>query len=160
MADESGPQDLIGYEAMQEEALRGVVRSALKYAATNGLPGDHHFYITFKTKAPGVSGPTDVMARYPEEMTVVLRGVQYRDLAPGETYFQVTLAFGGQPKSLSIPYAAITQFADPAAHYQLMFTVAEPEAPPAPAAPTPVPGTPSGSADAPKVVSLDQFRKK
>ena len=84
------------------------MRAALKRAAADGLPGEHHFFITFKTAAPGVSGPPELLARYPDEMMVVLQH-QFWDLAPGETFFSVTLKFGGQPKTLSVPYAAITR---------------------------------------------------
>jgi len=166
MVKDSGPQDLMGYEALQQEALRGVVRAALKRAAAKGLPGDHHFRITFKTGAPGVSCPPELLRQYPGEMTIVLQN-QFWDLAPGETFFSVTLKFGGQPKSLSIPYAAITQFWDPTADYGLAFTV--PDAPPAtPALPTPAlptrpaaaPAPAAKDGDEPKIVSLDQFRKK
>ena len=135
-------------------------------AAPDGLPGAHHFYITFKTDAPGVSGPEDLLAKYPEEMTIVLQH-QYWDLAPGETFFAVTLKFGGQPKRLSIPYAAVTQFFDPHAQFMLQFSAPPPEGPSEQAEPaaeaeaaadseTP----PAAEGDEPKVVSLDQFRKK
>src|SRR3954466_5527353 len=114
------------YEAMAQDALRGVVKTALKRAAApEGLPGSHHFYITFKTDAAGVSGPNDLLSKYPDEMTIVLQH-QYWDLAPGETFFSVTLQFGGQPKRLSIPYAAVTRFYDPSVQFLLQF-----EAPPA-----------------------------
>jgi hypothetical protein len=147
--------------------LRGVVRSALKRAASpEGLPGAHHFYITFKTDAPGVSAPPDLLAKYPEEMTIVLQH-QYRDLAPGETFFTVTLKFGGQPKRLSVPYAAVARFYDPSVQFLLTFEPgpeaagdAEPEAPPPAVAPKPQPPAAAVDADEPKVVSLDQFRKK
>jgi hypothetical protein len=159
MGNDGRPTELMGYEAMQQEALRGVVRAALKRAATHGLPGDHHFFITFRTRAPGVSGPTDLLGKYPDEMMIVLQH-QFWDLAPGETFFSVTLQFNRQPKPLSIPYAAITQFWDPVAEYRLQFNVpevpAEPEALPAPEVVTPQ----AESAPAPKIVSLDQFRKK
>jgi hypothetical protein len=150
------PHDQIGYDALQQEALRGVVRAALKLAAGKGLPGEHHFFITFKTTAPGVTLPKELLAHYPDEMRIALQH-QYWDLAPGETFFSVTLKFGGQPKSLSIPYAAITHFWDPSVDYQLRFTA--PESAPAPiVAPAAEPGeTP---ADGPNIVSLDQFRKK
>src|SRR5277367_256432 len=115
------PNDKIDYEALQQEALRGVVRAALKIASSKGLPGGHHFYITFKTAAPGVTLPRELLARYPDDMTIVLQN-EYWDLAPGETFFSVTLKFGGQPKSLSIPYAAITHFWDQGVDYQLHFT--------------------------------------
>ena len=153
--------DLIGYDALQQEALRGVVRSALKLAAAKGLPGEHALYISFKTGAPGVTGPKDLLGQYPDEMMIVLQH-QFWDLAPGETFFSVTLRFGGQPKLLSIPYAAISQFWDPSVDYRLRFNVAEAEAPVALPAPQPKTFPPAEAADgeAPKIVSLDQFRKK
>src|SRR3954467_2080596 len=124
MADET-PQDLMRYDAMAQDALRGVVKAALKRAAApGGLPGAHHFYITFKTEAPGVSGPPDILGKYPDEMTIVLQH-QYWDLSPGETFFSVTLKFGGDPKKLTIPYAAVTRFYDPSVQFLLQF-----EAPP------------------------------
>src|SRR5580698_9723173 len=124
MAKDGKPRDEIGYDDLQQEALRGVVRAALKRAAAKGLPGDHHFFITFKTGAPGVSGPPDLLGQYPDEMMIVLQH-QYWDLAPGETSFAVTLRFGGQPKPLSIPYAALTQFWDPSVDYRLRFNVVD-----------------------------------
>lgn len=158
MGKDAGHRDLMGYDALQQEALRGVVRAALKRAAAKGLPGDHYFRITFKTGAPGVSCPPELRSQYPDEMTIVLQH-RFWDLAPGETFFSVTLTFGGQPKSLSIPYAAITQFWDPTADYSLVFTVAEapPAAPLLPAGPAAAPAPVKGE---PKIVSLDQFRKK
>src|SRR5580698_10898847 len=102
MSQDDQPQDLMHYEAMAQDALRGVVRSALKRAASPaGLPGAHHFYIAFKTDAPGVSAPPDLLGKYPDEMTIVLQH-QYRDLDPAETFFAVTLKFGGQPKKLRV----------------------------------------------------------
>jgi len=149
------------YEAMAQDALRGVVKTALKRAAApEGLPGAHHFYITFKTEAPGVSGPADLLGKYPDEMTIVLQH-QYWDLAPGETFFSVTLQFGGQPKRLSVPYAAVTRFYDPSVQFLLQFEApagegaAEPQAEAAAADPE----TPAPDGEA-KIVSLDQFRKK
>ena len=161
MAKDGKPRDLIGYDALQQEALRGVVRAALKLAASKGLPGDHHFFITFKTGAAGVTGPKELLGQYPDEMMIVLQH-QYWDLAPGETFFSVTLKFGGQPRSLSVPYAAITQFWDPSVDFRLRFSPAEAPAPiraaPPPALAPPPEEKPAG--DAPKIVSLDQFRKK
>jgi hypothetical protein len=168
MAKDDKPKDLMRYDALQQEAHRGVVKAALKRAATpQGLPGDHHFYISFRTDAPGVSGPTDLLAKYPKEMTIVLQN-QYWDLAPGETFFSVTLKFGGQPKNLSVPYAAVTRFYDPSVQYLLEFKAPEEFEAPATIAPVPAPKPEKSSAkvsaksdgDAPKVVSLDQFRKK
>lgn len=162
MAQDPSVQDLMNYEALAQDALRGVARAALKRAAMpEGLPGDHHLYITFRTKAAGVSGPADLLSKYPDEMTIVLQH-QYWDLAPGETFFSITLQFGGQPKRLSVPYAAITRFYDPSVQFLLQFE-APPDAPaeamgqPAPdAKPEPPPATPGAAT----VVSLDQFRKK
>ncbi|MGA0599886.1 SspB family protein [Caulobacter sp. KR2-114] len=170
MAKDDKLKDLMRYDALQQEALRGVVKAALKRAASpEGLPGDHHFYISFRTDAPGVSGPKDLLAKYTDEMTIVLQN-QFWDLAPGETFFSVTLKFGGQPKSLAIPYTAVTRFYDPSVQYLLQFTPAEePDAAPAPAATAVLPPKaeraakappPAGAPEEPKVVSLDQFRKK
>ncbi len=166
MTKEAPPEDLMQYEAMAQDALRGVVKAALKRAAApGGLPGQHHFYVTFRTHAPGVSLPPDLLGKYPDEMTIVLQH-QYRDLAPGETFFSVTLKFGGQPKRLSVPYTAVSRFYDPSVNFVLQFlppdaevtSLPEPqeaaERPPAP------PPTEGGGDEAPKVVSLDQFRKK
>jgi hypothetical protein len=164
MAQDPPAQDLMRYEAMAQDALRGVVKTALKRAAApDGLPGAHHFYITFKTEAPGVSGPPDLLGKYPDEMTIVLQH-QYWDLAPGETFFSVTLQFGGLPKRLSVPYAAVTRFYDPSVQFLLQFEapaapdavgnrVAEPEAKPTDGEPAPADGEA-------KIVSLDLFRKK
>ena len=161
MAQDPPAQDLMHYEAMAQDAMRGVVKTALKRAAApDGLPGDHHFYITFKTEAPGVSGPNDLLGRYPDEMTIVLQH-QYWDLAPGETFFSVTLQFGGQPKRLSVPYAAVTRFYDPSVQFLLQFeatttTEARAVEPSKPvAAPLPAPAETEA-----KIVSLDPFRKK
>ena len=175
MAKDEKPQDLMGYDALQQDAMRSVVRAALQRAASpRGLPGEHHFYISFRTGATGVQAPPDIVGRYPEEMTIVLQN-QYWDLTAGDDAFKVTLQFGGQPKSLSIPYAAITRFYDPSVQYLLQFS---PEEAPAPAARPPAtlkpvagsgPGKPrpreadktiEANAEAPKIVSLDQFRKK
>jgi uncharacterized protein len=161
MSQTEQPEDLMQYEAMAQDALRGVVRAALKKAAEpGGLPEPHHLYITFKTKAAGVSGPQDLLGKYPDEMTIVLQH-QYWDLAPGDSSFSVTLKFGGQPKRLNVPYAAVTRFYDPSVQFALQFTAPEvieddpePEAEPEAKAPAP-----SGE-EGPKIVSLDQFRKK
>ena len=162
MADQT-PIDLMHYEALAQDALRGVVKAALRQAASpEGIPGDHHFYITFRSKAPGVSGPPDLLDKYPDEMTIVLQH-QYWDLAPGETFFKVTLKFGGQPKKLEVPYAAVTRFYDPSVQFLLQFETDEvrEELPQEIADPEPAGDASEALADdEPKVVSLDQFRKK
>ncbi|QUD90014.1 SspB family protein [Phenylobacterium montanum] len=160
MANEKPPTDLMGYEAMAQDALRGVVRTALQRAAgPGGLPDPHHFYITFKTRFPGVVLPSDLLAKYPDEMTIVLQH-QFEDLTPAETGFSVSLTFSGAARALSIPYAALTRFYDPSVQFLLTFEapdLPEPEAEPAPAV-APAATAPDG--DEPKVVSLDHFRKK
>lgn len=168
MAQQKPPEDLMHYEAMAQDALRGVVKTALRRAADAPLPGDHHFYITFRTRAPGVSGPVELLSKYPDEMTIVLQH-QYWDLAPGEAFFTVTLKFGGQPKRLSVPYAAITRFYDPSVQFLLQFEpLAEEAAAPlseedealAEALEAAGAQGPAPAEDGPKIVSLDQFRKK
>jgi hypothetical protein len=161
MADETPPVDVMHYEQLAQDALRGVIRSALERAALpEGIPGAHHFYITFKTRAAGVSVPPDILAKYPDEMTVVLQH-QYWDLKVDADRFSVMLKFGGMPKVLSMPYTAVARFYDPSVQFLLQFETplieeaaveaSEPEAAVAP---------PPGGDDGPKVVSLDQFRKK
>ena len=163
MAQEPPAQDLMHYEAMAQDALRGVVKAALKRAAApDGLPGAHHFYVTFKTDAPGVSGPPDLLGKYPDEMTIVLQH-PYWDLAPGETFFSVTLQFGGQPKRLSVPYEAVTRFYDPSVQFLLQFEApaAAGDARTESALPVQVATDAEPPADGEaKIVSLDQFRKK
>ncbi len=162
MAEETPPVDDMHYEVLMQDALRGVIRLALEQAASpDGIPGAHHFYITFKTRAPGVSVPPDILAKYPDEMTVVLQH-QYWDLKVEANRFSVMLKFGGMPKVLSMPYTAVTRFYDPSVQFLLQFeppaTVDEIAAEVAAAEPAPTPSIPGD--DGPKVVSLDQFRKK
>ncbi len=160
MTKDAPPKDLMGYEALHEGALRGVIRAALERAAgPRGLPGEHHFYISFRTRAPEVAIPDDLVEKYPDEMTIVLQN-QFWDLKPAEHAFSVTLQFGGKPKVLTIPYASVTRFYDPSVQYMLQFTVAEaPAASPA-LAPAPAAPAKTSEAEGPKIVSLDQFRKK
>ena len=168
MADDTPPVDEMHYEALAQDALRGVIRSALDRAAgPGGIPGAHHFYVTFKTRARGVSVPPDVIAKYPDEMTVVLQH-QYWDLAVEHDLFSVMLKFGGMPKVLTVPYTAVTRFYDPSVQFLLQFeapeVASEPvtDISPQPARPQtpPTGGDDDGDDDGPKVVSLDQFRKK
>lgn len=166
MTDHNPPVDEMHYEQLAQDALRGVIRAALEQAASpEGIPGAHHFYITFKTRAAGVSVPPDVSAKYPDEMTIVLQH-QYWDLDVTDARFSVMLKFGGVPKVLVVPYTAIVRFYDPSVQFMLQFD--EPEiveagiAPLTPPArdPEAAPPPPTGDDDGPKVVSLDQFRKK
>ena len=112
--------DPLDYGRMVREALLDVPRQALRLAAREGLPGEHHFYVSFRTGDPGVSVSPSVRARHPEEMTIVLQH-QYWDLAVGDDAFSVTLRFGGAPERLHVPYAALTAFADPSAEFGLRF---------------------------------------
>jgi hypothetical protein len=108
------------YDAMVEQALRSVVRRALSYAAERGLPGDHHFYVSFRTNDPGVDIPAQLRSRYPNEMTIVLQH-QFWGLDVGEDAFGVTLSFSDVPERLTIPYSAISAFADPSVRFGLQF---------------------------------------
>jgi len=164
MAEETPPVDEMHYEQLAQDALRGVIRSALERAALpEGIPGAHHFYVTFKTRAPGVSVSPDILAKYPDEMTVVLQH-QYWDLKVEATRFSVMLKFGGMPKVLAMPYTAVTRFYDPSVQFLLQFeapvTIEEIAAEVAAADPVRTPPGDDGDDDGPKVVSLDQFRKK
>ncbi|RAI59725.1 SspB family protein [Roseicella frigidaeris] len=155
------PSDsLLPYSDWAEEALRAVAVEALDHASRKGLPGEHHFYVTFRTDHPGVAIPGHLKARYPQEMTIVLQH-KFWDLAVdrGAGSFSVGLSFGGVPATLVVPFKAMTAFADPHVRFGLRFSVAEPLA--AAAAPVSAP-TEAASEEAPQpqVVSLDAFRRK
>lgn len=174
--------DHIRYDLLTQQALRGVVRQVLVDAAKKGLPGEHHFYISFDTQAEGVRLSERLRAQYPEQMTVILQH-QFWDLAVNETGFEVGLSFGGIPEKLVIPFSAIKGFFDPSVQFGLQFEEGTAEADEAPAAtqankpaavstptavpkpaPIAVPDTPAEPKPAPstggEVVSLDRFRKK
>ena len=159
-------QDHIRYDILTQEALRGVVRKVLAEVAKTGLPGEHHFFISFLTRAPGVRVSQRLLDQYPNDMTIVLQN-QFWDLKVGETGFEVGLSFDDKPEILIVPFTAIKGFFDPSVQFGLQLTgaaalptddeVADATQPangePAPApAPTEAPGE--------KVVSLDAFRKK
>ena len=110
--------DRIDYPALVARALRGVVRDALSQAARDGLPGEHHFYIAFRTQAEGVVVPRRLTTQYPDEMTIVLQN-QFWDLVAEEEAFEVTLRFGGALERLRIPYTALTTFIDPSVPFGL-----------------------------------------
>ena len=159
--------DLIGYENLMQDALRSVVRAALQEAASpRGIPGKHHFYITFRTHAPGVVIPDPLRARYPDEMTIVLEH-QFWDLEVYADRFRVILKFSGQPQPITIPFAAITRFFDPSVKFGLQFEHHLMDEAPrmasgddtAPAQAAPVASAQAASSDS-AVVSLDAFRKK
>ena len=165
MTDEpvADPTSLLPYDDWTEEALRHVVARAISHAAAHGLPGDHHFYLTFRTDHPGTVIPPRLKQQYPEEMTIVLQH-QFWDLRMHDDIglINVSLSFGGVPANLAIPLAAVTGFADPHVRFGLRFRVGEAE-PPAATAPEPPP--PPAIAEeapqsAPQVVSLDAFRRR
>ncbi|MGH6891292.1 MAG: SspB family protein, partial [Dongiaceae bacterium] len=113
-------KDWLRYDRMVEDALRGVVRRALIDVSTSGLPGDHHFYLTFRTGESGVQIGPALKAQYPKEMTIVLQH-QFSRLEVNEDSFGVTLSFGGKHERLVVPYRAIVSFADPSVKFGLQF---------------------------------------
>ncbi|MBL6955060.1 MAG: hypothetical protein ISR50_20700 [Alphaproteobacteria bacterium] len=113
-------RDLMQYGQMVEDSLRGVVRMALRRVATDGLLGEHHFYIGFKTQAPGVDIPAHLRAQYPEEMTIVIQH-KFWGLEVREDDFEITLSFGGQGQRLFVPFQALTSFLDPSVQFGLQF---------------------------------------
>jgi len=159
---EAPPDSLIPYDEIVQNALRAVVGRVLgEVQRRGGLPGEHHFYITFKTTAPGVDIPRHLSERFPDEMTIVIQN-RFWDLKVGEDKFEVGLSFNQVPAHLVIPFAAVTAFHDPAVNFALQFhaqveedeeptehEVAENDAPEAP----PV-------EDGSNVVSVDFTRKK
>jgi uncharacterized protein len=173
--------DHIRYDVLARDALRGVLRRVLTDAAAHGLPGEHHFFITFLSKAEGVKLSPRLLAQYPDEMTIILQH-QFWDLAVTEDRFEVGLSFGGVPERLVVPFHAIKSFFDPSVQFGLQFEpsdgTAEPEAaaPKLPAAPAPTavgapapasapatadePEPPAAPSEGAEVVRLDRFRKK
>jgi hypothetical protein len=160
-------EDLIRYDVLAQEALRAVVKKVLSEVAQAGLPGEHHFFVTFATRYPGVRISPRLLTEYPTDMTVVLQHL-FWDLSVNDSAFEVGLSFKGVPETLHVPFQAISSFVDPHAGFQVKFDTTPDasmldaaESEPAPAQPAaketaPEPAEP-GSAD---VVSLDAFRKK
>jgi hypothetical protein len=174
--------DHIRYDVLARDALRGVLRRVLADAAEHGLPGEHHFFITFLSTAEGVKLSPRLLVQYPQEMTVILQH-QFWDLTVTEDRFEVGLSFGGIPERLVVPFNSIKSFFDPSVQFGLQFepSDAAPETPAAnlPAAPASAAGASSGSLALPpaapsgegkdeparpgegaEVVRLDRFRKK
>lgn len=169
---EQRPESLLPYEQWTETALRQVVAQAIAHVSVHGLPGDHHFYLTFRTDHPGTVIPPRLRAQYPQEMTIVLQH-QFWDLKMDQeaSLISVGLSFGGVPTTLAVPLDAVIGFADPHVRYGLRFQVAMPEAPaetPLALVPAAVPeaagpaedAKPDAPAEAPQVVSLDAFRRR
>src|SRR5947209_15717092 len=183
-------KDHIRYDVLARDAMRGVLKRVLEDAAKQGLPGDHHFYITFLTKADGVKISSRLLAQYPNEMTIILQH-QFWDLVVTDDHFEVGLSFGSIPEKLIVPFTAIKAFLDPSVQFGLTFetgeapAVATPPADAEPPAPVSKPRakaeskTPDKAAEQPaetaddkshdgehkpsegaEVVRLDRFRKK
>jgi hypothetical protein len=168
--------DHIRYDVLARDALRGVLRRVLADAAEHGLPGEHHFFITFVSTAEDVKLSPRLLAQYPEEMTIILQH-QFWDLVVSEDRFEVGLSFGGIPERLVVPFNSIKSFFDPSVQFGLQFesSDAATETPaanlpavPAPSAvtiPAPVPAAenqeePAKPSEGAEVVRLDRFRKK
>jgi hypothetical protein len=158
-------KDKIGYQALTQAALKGVMRAALKKAATLGaLPGDHHFYVTFRTRTPGVQMADHLKDRFPDEMMIVIQH-QYWDFEVFDDRFEIVLKFSGAPQHLRVPFAAVTRFLDPSLNFGLQFDAGAPadaalldDEPATPSADRSAAG--EGGAAAGAVVSLDAFRRK
>ena len=160
MADET-PESLIPYDEIVQEALRAVVGRVLGEVQLTGvLPGEHHFYITFKTAHPGVEMPKHLIERFPDEMTIVLQN-KFWELRVAEKHFEVGLSFNQIPAKLSIPFAAVTGFVDPAVNFALQFQAQGDEDGPEPHEHAENDGpTVTPADDGSNVVSVDFTRKK
>ena len=155
-------QDLMDYPKMVEDAMRSVVREALNRAAENGLPGVHHFFITFSTQAQGVEISDTLVARFPDEMTIVLEN-QFWGLEISDDGFSVTLSFGGRQERLVIPFAALTAFVDPSVKFGLQFGEGAGDGGNAQETAPSVDdsgGEPAPETGDARVIPLDEFRKK
>ncbi|MBN9489671.1 MAG: hypothetical protein J0H44_20740 [Alphaproteobacteria bacterium] len=134
--------DRFHYDALVDDALRSVVRRVLRQVADKGLPGSHHFYISFRSTDPGVELPDYLRAKYPEEMTVVLQH-QYWDLIIHDDFFEVTVSFNKQQERIKVPFAALSAFVDPSVRFGLQFDRKDKSGAPAekvePPPPTPLP---------------------
>ena len=169
------PEDLMRYDQLAQNALRGVVRDALRKVQKTGLPGEHHFYIAFNTRYPGVALSERIAARYPREMTVILQH-QFWNLVVTEELFEVELSFDNIPEKLVIPFNAVKGFLDPSVQFGLQFEVVPAEAvkseaetrtdqdrksgEPGGETPSLDKARPEPETAEAKVVSLDAFRKK
>ncbi|KQX39928.1 hypothetical protein ASD04_04555 [Devosia sp. Root436] len=160
-------EDHMRYDILAQEALRGVVRKVLAEVAKTGLPGEHHFFISFVTRAPGVRLSEKLLGQYDKEMTIVIQN-QYWDLKVNETGFEVGLSFDGIPETLVIPFSAVKGFFDPSVQFGLQFDPATAPGAAAVEAKADADVEAAAGTDAAdgeekpgeKVVSLDAFRKK
>ena len=146
----------IDYDELVEKSLRSVVYYALKIVEQQGLPGENHFYITFKTNFPGTIISKNLQIQYPDTMTIVLQN-QFENLIVRHNSFSVDLSFGGIPQTITIPYDAITYFADPYAKFGLSFTLDEGNTPLANTSSDELKSAAAGDA---QIISFDNYRKK
>jgi hypothetical protein len=161
------PEDLMRYDVLAQEALRGLVRKVLSEVAQTGLPGDHHFFVTFDTRHAGTRISARLKAQYPEEMTIVLQH-QFWDLTVTDSNFDVGLSFQGVPEKLHVPFGAVTSFVDPHVGFAVKFDVMREAATEAeeetemPVVVQTEPKRASGQTEggSAEVVSIDAFRKK
>ncbi len=166
-------QDHIRYDVLTQDALRGVVRKVLGEVEKVGLPGDHHFFISFATKAPGVRISKKLLEQYEEEMTIVIQH-RYKDLKTSDTGFEIGLAFDGIEELLIIPFSALKGFFDPSVEFGMQFEPAQTNLETEDSPVQEVKNSPSSEQvedssdekesteddDRDKVISLDSFRKK
>lgn len=117
-------EDLIGYDAIIENAMRNVIHDVVKKVASDGLKGGHHFVLSFSTKHPGVVLPSSLQQKFPQEMTIIVQH-QFRFLNIEKNNFTISLNFSGAPETITIPYGAITSFSDPSVHFGLKFNFSE-----------------------------------
>ncbi|MEQ1789581.1 MAG: ClpXP protease specificity-enhancing factor SspB [Rickettsiales bacterium] len=163
-------EDHLHYPVLIDQAMRGVVRDVLRRVQTNGLPGNHHFYISYSTLHSGVKMSAQLRAKYPKEITIVIQH-QFWDFKVEDQQFHITLSFGGAPEKLTVPFAALTAFADPSIKFGLQFQQSgmfevdsitindlEQANEPKETALPPIEGEATDSED--KIISLDSFRKK
>lgn len=154
------PDDFLDYQVLIQQALRGVVREAMAHVAEHGFTGEHHFYLSFKSQAPGVVVPTFLRDRYPDEITIVLQR-QFWDLFVDDAGLSVTLAFDARRERIGVPWEALTAFVDPAAEFALRLGPDSPEDDEPEEGEPDEPPEEEGSGDASaEVVSIHQFRKK
>ena len=158
--NDTTPDSLIPYDDIVQDALRGVVSRVLQRILDAGdLPGSHHFYIAFRTRAPGVSIPKHLMDRYPDEMTIVIQH-RYWDLVVAADHFSIGLSFNQMPSNLVVPYDAIVGFVDPAVNFALQFPPKDGEGPATDGPPDSPEPPPEPQGDGSNVVTLDRFRRK
>lgn len=155
-------EDYINYPQMIDNAMRNMVRDVMRRVQSEGLPGEHHFFISYNTQFPGVKMSDQLRAKYPKDITIVMQH-QFWDFKVEDHQFNVTLSFGGAPEKLTVPFAALTAFADPSIKFGLQFQSLSTEEnfiPPTSGGDEPEPASDDSGEGMDKIISLDAFRKK